>query len=175
MVRRIAKNRLSDVVGSERAGWRRDVSVFEFRCRTLSPFLVIGCSFCRPSGSKHCLQKGYTTQDIQSAILEFHMSSASSGPSGVPSELKLSKAWDLCIERGIYRTVVGTLIGGMAAVVLFRKLISLSLRQVFYNYALLRSIVCQYLLRYPRQEIRVYNVRDRLRCRFGLGALGNRF
>ena len=38
----------------------------------------------------------------------------------VPSELKLSKAWDLCIERAIYRTVIGTAIGGMAAIVLFR-------------------------------------------------------
>lgn len=43
----------------------------------------------------------------------------------VPSELKLSKAWDLCIERGIYRTVIGTLVGGMVAVVLCRKCVLL--------------------------------------------------
>ena len=39
----------------------------------------------------------------------------------VPSEMKLSKAWDACIERIIYRTVISTAVAGMAAVVLFRK------------------------------------------------------
>jgi hypothetical protein len=49
------------------------------------------------------------------------MASQNSSQSIVPSELKLSKAWDTCIERGIYRIAIGTMIGGMTAVVLFRE------------------------------------------------------
>lgn len=48
--------------------------------------------------------------------------SSNSDQSSVPSELKISKTWDLCIERAITRTLVGTLVGGMAAIVLFRKI-----------------------------------------------------
>ena len=41
--------------------------------------------------------------------------------SQIPSELRLTYKWDGCVERAIVNTTVGTVVGGLASVVLFSK------------------------------------------------------
>ena len=47
--------------------------------------------------------------------------------SKIPSELRLTYKWDGCVERALAHTSVGTIVGGLASVVLFSKFFSLSL------------------------------------------------
>ena len=41
--------------------------------------------------------------------------------SKIPSELRLTYKWDGCVERALAHTSVGTIVGGLASVVLFSK------------------------------------------------------
>ena len=47
--------------------------------------------------------------------------------SKIPSELRLTYKWDGCVERALAHTSVGTIVGGLASVVLFSKFFPLSL------------------------------------------------
>jgi hypothetical protein len=41
--------------------------------------------------------------------------------SSFPSELRLSKTWDYAIEQFIKNATIGTIVTGVASIVLFRK------------------------------------------------------
>jgi len=41
--------------------------------------------------------------------------------SKIPSELQLSRSWDVAIERFLVNGTVGLVVGGMASLVLFSK------------------------------------------------------
>ena len=54
----------------------------------------------------------------------------------IPSELRLTYKWDGCVERALVNTTIGTVAGGLASVVLFRKL----------SYSLLPTILLCFIL-----------------------------
>jgi uncharacterized membrane protein YgaE (UPF0421/DUF939 family) len=37
----------------------------------------------------------------------------------IPSELRMSRTWEICAERAIVDTTIGTAVGGLASLVLF--------------------------------------------------------
>ena len=54
-------------------------------------------------------------------IPSYHMSDAPKSKQIIPSELRLSYKWDTAIENLVVKTAVGTLIAGLASLVLFSK------------------------------------------------------
>ena len=51
----------------------------------------------------------------------FNMSEKTTEPK-IPSELRISRTWEICAERAVVDTTIGTAVGGLASLVLFRKI-----------------------------------------------------
>jgi len=44
-----------------------------------------------------------------------------SSKANIPSELRLSKSWDMAVERLMINATLGVVVGGLASIVLFKK------------------------------------------------------
>lgn len=86
----------------------------------------------------------------------------------IPSELRLTYKWDGCVERALVNTTIGTVAGGLASVVLFRK--SLCFSYLLYIYTL-----CFTLLFIFKIYIKNKNVTGGTAMRFALTAFGAGF